>query len=144
MTHRSRVIVAAVTASVALTIGTAPAGAATGSSPSAGPSDTVAQLTLCDGGFQVGIVRFRDEGAQQRLRVIVFSGGPPDVAIGVEGRDISGPGLPGTLTLDGGGGGRLDLRGEFSIGADPAINLLLGGSVVVSTDPAKACPATGS
>lgn len=144
MTHRSRAILGAVMASATLMIAGTPAGAATGSSQSAGPSDTVAELTLCDGGFQVGIVRFRDEGAQQRLRVIVFSGGPPDLTVGVDGRDVSGPGLPGTLTLDGGGGGRLDLRGQFSIGADPAINLLVGGVVVVSTDPGTECPATGS
>src|SRR5262249_53691234 len=123
-----------------LALGALPAGAASRSANS-GPSDVVAQLTFCGDGSQVGIVRFRDTGTQQRLRIIAFSGGPPDTPVDIVGRDITGPGLPGVLTLDGGGGGRLDLRGQFTIGNDPAINGLIDGVVFVSTDPAKECPA---
>ncbi|NUR05990.1 MAG: hypothetical protein HOQ22_09770 [Nocardioidaceae bacterium] len=111
-----------------------------------GPSDQVAELVLCPsagGPFPVGAVRFRDRGdGTQRLRVIVFSGGPPDTTVMFVGRQVSGPGLPATLTLDGGGGGKVDLRGAFTVdesGLGPAITGLIEGVPVASTDPDNEC-----
>lgn len=111
-----------------------------------GPSDAVAEVTLCPalgGPAPIGLVRFRDASdGTQRLRVVIFSGGPPDTTLMVVGRQISGAGLPAALTLDGGGGGTVDLRGSFMIdesGAGPAITVLLDGMPAGSTDPGAEC-----
>lgn len=129
-------------AAAALMVAAGPAGAArSSSSGGAGAPEIVLPLMFCGDGSQIGIVRFRDEGAQQRGRVIIFSGGPPDTTIAVQGRDVSGPGLPGTITLDGGGGGRLDRSGQFTLRQNPRIDILLDGDVVASTDLGRDCPA---
>jgi hypothetical protein len=113
---------------------------------SSGPSDAVADIILCPafgGPAPVGLVRFREfSDGSQRLRILLFSGGPADTPITLAGRQISGPGLPAILVTDGGGGGKVELRGTFSIdeaGLGPAITALIDGAPAASTDPANEC-----
>jgi hypothetical protein len=91
----------------------------------------------------IGGVRFRDDGAGKQ-RLVVFGQNPDaaDLVVGIVGRDVEAPGLPGELALDGGGGGRFVLRsetGEILIGEDPAINVTVGEETVASTDPDAEC-----
>jgi hypothetical protein len=113
---------------------------------SPGPSHVVADIILCPalgGPAPVGLVRFPEfSDGSQRLRILLFSGNPADTPITLAGRQISGPGLPATLVTDGGGGGKVELRGVFSIdeaGLGPAITALIDGAPAASTDPANEC-----
>lgn len=121
-------------------------GGSPGAAADSGPSDKVADLILCPdlgGPFPIGMIRFRDRSdGTQRLRVVIFSGGPPDTEVLLVGRQVAGPGLPAMLTLDGGGGGSVDLRGLFVIdesGRGPAITALIEGMPAASTDPEQEC-----